>query len=134
MNLRKAITKGAIVILLLISLAALFPMAVEWSGKRNTDYGGGYSPEQFDQIEIGMPQESVRELVGDPIERGTNKDYPVWALREDSVRERLDIDAKFDMEVWSYSRPRNSRQDYELVQVAFGPEQKVIEKDRWVTD
>lgn len=129
-----AIAATAVFILLATSSIPAIQFAIEWSGKRNTGYGSGYTREQFDKISIGMPANSVKSLIGDPVARTHHPDYPVWALREKSVREQLGIEAKLNMEVWSYSKPLNYRRDYELTEVAFGPEQKVIEKERWVTD
>lgn len=133
MHRKRTIIIFATLLLIGASVVAL-PLMIEWQGKRNTEYSSKYSNERFDQIQVGMPAESVVTLVGEPISRSTQKDYPVWALREISVRERLGKDSKFDMEVWSYSSPRNPRQDYELIHVAFGPSKEVIDKERWVTD
>lgn len=122
------------VLLLGISFLVSIPAFIEWAGRANTDYSRQYVEKRFGEIKIGMSAESVVDLIGDPVSRQIHEDYPVWALREDSVRDRLGKDAKIKMVVWSYSSPKNSRQDYELVQVSFGPGNQVISKERWVTD
>ena len=116
------------------SVVALIPATIEWSGKRNTEYGARYVENQFDRIPVGMAARSVEGLIGEPISRTTHSDYPVWALREDSVRERLGRGKNIEVEVWSYSMPKNPHRDYELIHVAFGPSKEVLGKERWVTD
>ena len=110
------------------------PVIIESAGRTNTEYSAQYVEERFEQIQVGMSTESVVELVGEPVSRKGHKDYPVWALREEALGERLGKEAKIQMDGWSYSSPRNPRKDYELVHVAFGPGNQVIGKERWVTD
>ena len=126
------------IVLGVLLLGAAFVVSIsainEWVGKRNTEYGEQYAENGFDKIQVGMSSESVVSLIGDPVSRDPHDDYPVWALQEDSVRNRLGKDSKIKLVVWSYSSPKNPRRDYELIHVSIGPGNKVIGKERWVTD
>ncbi len=133
MNRKRTGIVFAVLLLGASFLVSIFAV-IEWAGRANTDYSGQYAENRFDEIKVGMSSESVIGLIGNPISSEIHEEYPVWALREDSVRERLGKDTKIKLIVWSYSSPRNPRKDYELVQVSLGPSNEVIEKERWVTD
>ena len=112
----------------------MFGPGHDYFGVRNTNYTKDFSEDAYSSIQNGMHYEDVVRKLGEPISSNINRGYPVWALRDEKVRERLGKDNTFDMKVISYSEPSDPKKDYELVQIAFGPDLTVINKDKWVTD
>jgi hypothetical protein len=112
----------------------MFGPGHDYFGMRNTTYTKGFSEDAYSSIQNGMHYEDVVTRLGEPISANINREYPVWALRDEKVRKRLGKDNTFDMKVISYSEPSDPMKDYELVQIAFGPDLKVISKEKWVTD
>lgn len=106
----------------------------DYFGRQNTGYTDSYTEDRFASIHKGMSYESVINLLGEPLSVSVYRNYPVWALRDADIRERLGRDTTFDMKVISYSEPLDHTKDYELVQIAFDPNLNVVETEKWVTD
>ena len=106
----------------------------DYFGQKNTNYSSSFTEDRYDEIRKGMSYESVIHLLGEPLSASVNRDYPVWALRDANIRERLGRDTTFDMKVISYSEPLDQMKDYELVQIAFDQNLNVVEPEKWVTD
>jgi hypothetical protein len=132
-KLRPLLVLLGVLVVLAATVILYFPVQ-ELLGRRNTRYSERFSGNSFSQIQIGMPRERVVELLGPPLSTRTHPDYPVWALREEQVRSRYGKDNLIQMEVLSFSEPKDSGRDYELVRVALGPDSTVIATEKWVTD
>jgi len=75
----------------------------------------------------------VIDLLGTPLQTNTLTNYPVWALRDDGVRRHYGTNAGLQIETLSFSRAKSGG-DYDMVSVWVGPDNKVIQHERWVTD
>ena len=106
----------------------------DYFGRKNTNYSSSFTEDSYDAIRKGMSYQSVINLLGEPLSSNVNRDYPVWALRDANIRERLGPDTTFDMKVILYSEPLDQMKDYELVQIAFDQNLNVVETEKWVTD
>ena len=124
----------AIIVSLLLGVFWMIGLGHDYFGVRNTTYAKGFSEDVYSSIHNGMRYEDVVTRLGDPISKNINREYPVWALRDEKVRKRLGKDQTFEMKVISYSEPSDPMKDFELVQIAFGPDLTVISKEKWVTD
>ena len=106
----------------------------DFIGLWNTVYSSRYSVERYQQVHIGMPRNTVIDLLGEPLKTYTLTDYPASALRDEGTRRQYSNGAPLQLETLYFSRARNNRGDFDLVSVWFGPDNKVIQCERWVTD
>jgi len=131
----KAIT--AIVAIVMLLCGALWlvmgPMHTR-AGRQNTRYSARFTLDTFRQVQVGMNRSSVTSLLGAPFEGFVRTNYPVWALRDEGCRERYGTNNVIRFEVLSFSQPVRRQKDYDLVDVAIGPEDTVLDKSRFVTD
>ena len=75
-------------------------------GRNATRYGAGYSENAFAQIRVGMTQEELLDLLGQPLERVT---YPSsWSQMD-----------------WKYSQAASRSGHFHLRTVRFTPDGKV---------
>ena len=81
-----------------------------------------------------MLRSAVVDLLGNPLQTSTLTNYPVSALRDESVRCHYGTNAKLPLEALYFSRARADRGDYDLVCVWVGPDDEVVQYERWVTD
>src|SRR5439155_9037880 len=129
----------------LIVLAAVFVLASplllcylyypihDLIGLRNTVYSSPLTVDRYAQVTVGAPRATVVDLLSAPLETCTLTNYPVWALRDEGVRRRYGTNAELRIETLSFSRARKAG-DYDMVSVWIGPDQKVIQHERCVTD
>ena len=121
------------VLVLLASALFLFYPVHDFIGLRNTVYSSSFTPERYAQVAVGTPRATVVDLLGAPLESSKRTNYPVWALRDVSVRQRYGTNTELQIETLSFSCAMSSG-DYDLVTVWIGPDNKVIQHERWVTD
>ena len=126
------ILAAVLVLPFLILYLAIGPVH-DFIGLRNTVYSSHFSVERYDQIHVGVPRPTVIDLLGAPLATSTLTNYPVWALRDESVRRHYGTNAELQIETLSFSRAKNGG-DYDMVSVWVGPDNKVIQHGRWVTD
>jgi len=105
----------------------------EFNALRNTRYSSQFTDERFNQVVVGMPRSAVVGLLGEPFSISTLTNYPVWALNDDGVRQHYGTNAQLMIEALSFSIEKN-KGDYEEVEVWIGPDDRVVERNRWVTD
>lgn len=105
----------------------------DFIGLRNTVYSSRFTPERYAQVTVGSPRATVIDLLGAPLQTWTLTNYPGWALGDEGVRRHYGTNAGLQIETLSFSRAKNSG-DYDMVSVWIGPDNKVIEHVRWVTD
>jgi hypothetical protein len=103
-------------------------------GRQNTRYSARFTPARFDQLGLGRPRAAVTSLLGQPFHITVRTNYPGWALREPTMRQRYGTNNLIRFEVMSFSEPKKVMHDYELVDVAIGPDCFVVAKERFVTD
>jgi hypothetical protein len=125
-------TFGVLICLLFGPYLAVGPIH-DFIGLRNTVYSSRFSVERFELIHVGVPRGTVVDLLGDPLESAMLTNYPAWALRDESVRRHYGTNAELQIETLSFSRSKNGG-DYDWVSVWIGPENNVIQNERWVTD
>ena len=123
----------AAVLVLLASPVIFYYPIHDLFGRWNTSYSAKFSSKRYTQVSVGMSRSAVVELLGDPLDRQTWTNYPVWALRDDGIRTRYGIDTELQIETLSFSRPKRCC-DYDWVSVWIGPDSNVIQHERWVTD
>lgn len=105
----------------------------DFIGLRNTVYSSRFTAKRYSHVEIGVPRPSVIDLLGTPLQTSMLTNYPVWALHDAGVRQHYGTNAQLQIETLSFSRAKNGG-DYDMVSVWIGPDNKVIEHERWVTD
>jgi hypothetical protein len=105
----------------------------DFFGLRNTVYSSRFTVQRYEQIQVGATRSAVIDLLGAPLQTYMLTNYPVWALRDDGVRRHYGTNAELQIETLSFSRAKNGG-DYDLVSVWIGPDDKVIQHERWVTD
>ena len=118
--------------LMLLPVILLGPVH-DFIGLRNTVYSSRFSEARYKQIDVGVPRATVIDLLGPPLQTSMLTNYPVWALRDEGVRRHYGTNAELQIETLSFSRAKNGG-DYDMVSVWIGPDNKVIEHERWVTD
>ncbi|MCD6050721.1 MAG: hypothetical protein K0Q55_2124 [Verrucomicrobia bacterium] len=105
----------------------------DFIGLRNTVYSSPFTVERYSQVAVGVPRHTVVDLLGPPVQTRTLTNYPVWALRDEGVRQRYGTNAVLQIETLSFSFAKNGG-DCDTVSVWIGPDNKVIQHERWVTD
>ena len=124
---------GAIICLpFLVVYLAIGPVH-DFIGLRNTVYSSRFTVERYAQIQVGVPRSTVIDLLGTPFQTATLTNYPVWALRDEGVRRLYGTNAELQIETLSFSQAKRSG-DYDMVSIWVGPDNKVIQHERWVTD
>ncbi len=116
----------------ILSLILLGPVH-DFIGLGNTVYSSRFTVERYRQVDVGVPREAVIDLLGAPLQTSLLTNYPVWALRDDGVRRHYGTNAELQIETLTFSRSKNGG-DYDMVSVWVGPDNKVIQHERWVTD
>ena len=124
-----AILVGLIVLLPYILLGPVH----DFIGLRNTVYSSRFTVGRYTQVTVGTSRATLIDLLGAPFQTSTLTNYPVWALRDEGVRRHYGTNAELQIETLSFSRAKNGG-DYDMVSVWIGPDNKVIEHERWVTD
>jgi len=105
----------------------------DFFGLRNTIYSSRFTVQRYEQIQVGVTRSAVIDLLGASLQTYMLTNYPVWALRDDGVRRHYGTNAELQIETLSFSRAKNGG-DYDMVSVWIGPDNKVIQHERWVTD
>jgi hypothetical protein len=105
----------------------------DFIGLKNTTYSSRFTIERYDQVQVGVPRSTVIDLLGTPLQTATLTNYPVWALRDEGVRRRYGTNTELQIETISFSQAKRCG-DYDMVSVWVGPDNKVIQHERWVTD
>lgn len=105
----------------------------QYFGLRNTIYSSRFTPERFARIQVGATRDAAIDLLGEPLQTHTLANYPVWAVSDPATRQHYGTNATIQIESLSFSRSKNEA-DYDLVNVWIGPDNKVIRRERWVTD
>ena len=132
----KKIRPFLIVLAMLVLLASplfLYYPIHDFMGLRNTVYSSRFTVERYSQVAVGAPRPTIVDFLGPPLQTHTLTNYPVWALRDEGVRQRYGTNAELQIETLSFSRAKNGG-DYDMVSVWIGPDNKVIQHERWVTD
>lgn len=125
-------------VVILIGALTLLPAFLlgpvhDFIGLRNTVYSPRFTPERYAQITVGTPRATVADLLGTRLQATTITNYPVWALQDEGVRRHYGTNAELEIESLTFSRSKRSG-DYDLVYVWIGPDSRVIEYGRGVTD
>src|SRR5580765_8138775 len=60
----------------------------DWWGKFNTRYSSKFTALKFDGVTNGMSRTTLIDLFGTPTHSYLKTNYPVWALRDEAVRNR----------------------------------------------
>ena len=121
--------------LLLISIALLFSTAClfvalafdsDWlaaivSGDE-TEYAIGFTTESFSDVEVGMPEEQVKELLGEPLSI-----LPFTVPSEPSAEAALGADSG---RILYYSKPASAKSSWYVVSIRVDSRNKVISKQR----
>jgi hypothetical protein len=105
----------------------------DFFGRRNTVYSSRFTVERYEQIQVGVARSAVMDLLGAPLETNMLTNYPVSALRDEGVRRLYGTNTELQVETLSFSCAKSGG-DYDLVSVWIGPDNKVIQHERWVTD
>ncbi len=121
------------VLIVLASPVLLLGPIHDFIGLRNTVYSSRFTVQRYAQVAVGVPRATVVDLLGAPHQTSTLMNYPVWALRDESVRRHYGTNSELQIETLSFSRAKNGG-DYDMVSVWIGPDNKVIQHERWVTD
>jgi hypothetical protein len=124
---------AAVVCLPILVLFLAFGPSHDFFGLRNTVYSSRFTVQRYEQIQVGVPRRAVIDLLGAPLQTQILTNYPVWALRDNGVGRHYGTDAELQIETLSFSRAKNGG-DYDMVSVWIGPDNKVIQHERWVTD
>jgi len=108
---------GGIVLTMLVSLVICLGGFNSFFGVRNTIYSSSHTVEQYPQVADGMSRAKVIDLLGEPLEQHSYTNIT-----------NLPIDVLY------FSRARRTTEDYDEIRISIGPDNKVIQHERWITD
>ena len=106
-------------------------------GRCNTFYTLGFSFEAFEQIRPGDTAPQVLRVLGEPLDRCISIYYPGGGAAPApgvKTRDQLPPDARIYGEFFTYTAPKKYSNDYRLIQIAIGADNRVWYKRDFVTD